>query len=353
MKNKKNIIPAVIVIILIVCCFFYYYYKKICILEKERVLKQKIKISNAAREFVIKNILLDENLIINENQTQNDIMAKLPLRYNPVDINNYFKKFITDYENIKLNFSEINNDSIKQALIELFYNEELIFKIRFVRNSRPKIAIILDDWGYNKDNFKYIEEIKYPFAISILPGLIYSKDAASLASKNKKLVMLHLPMEPKRKLPLEKNTIKVNMSDGEIRYTLNKILSEIPYIKGVNNHQGSFATTDKRIMNIIMTILKEKNLFFIDSLTDEKSIAYKSAKENRILTNKRDIFIDNQKKVEYNEIQIDKLKKVAKKKGYAIGIGHDDYITLQVLQKRMPLLESEGYEFVYVTELLF
>ncbi|MCX8094394.1 MAG: divergent polysaccharide deacetylase family protein [Candidatus Goldbacteria bacterium] len=354
MKNRnKNIIPAVIIIILIVCCFFYYYYKKIYIPEKEIILEQNIKISNAAREFVIKHILLDENLIVNENQNHNDIMAKLPLRYNPTDINNYFKNFISSYKNIKFNFSEINNENIKQALIELFYNEQLIFKVRFVRNSKPKIAIILDDWGYNNDNFKYIEEIKYPFTISILPGLIYSKDAAYLANRNKKLVMLHLPMEPKRKLPLEKDTIKVNMSDGEIRYTLNKILSEIPYIKGVNNHQGSFATTDKRIMNILMSILKEKNLFFIDSLTDESSIAYKSARENKILTNKRDIFIDNQKKVEYNEVQIDKLKKVAKKKGYAIGIGHDDYITLQVLQKNMPLLESEGYEFVYVTELLF
>ena len=164
--------------------------------------------------------------------------------------------------------------------------------------------------------------------------------------------MLHLPMEPKRKLPLEKETIMVSMSEGEIKFILDEIFSNIPFVIGVNNHQGSLATTDKRTMDIVMKILKEKNVFYIDSLTDSKSIAFKTAREINLLTNKRDVFIDNKKEIEYNEGQIGQLKKVAKKKGYAIGVGHDDPVTLQALQKNMPILEMEGYEFVYVTELL-
>lgn len=353
MKNRnKNILPAVLVIILIIGSIFYYYYKKVYIPKKEEILKQKVKISKEAREFAVKNILFDEYLIINENQNHTDIMAKLPIRFKPVDIKGYFEKFISGYKDVRLNFIEINNKNIKQALIELLHKDELIFKARFIRNSKPKIAIILDDWGYNNENFAYLEEIRYPFAISVFPGHAYSKEAAILANKNKKLVMLHLPMEPKRKLPLEKDTIKTNMSEAEIRFILDKIFSKLPFIMGVNNHQGSLATTDERVMGIIMRILKEKNLFFIDSLTDNKSVAFKTAKEINLITNKRDVFIDNQKEIEYNEGQIEQLKKVAKKKGYAIGVGHDDPVTLQALQKNMPLLESEGYEFVYVTELL-
>jgi len=221
-----------------------------------------------------------------------------------------------------------------------------------VRNSKPKIAIILDDWGYNTENFAYLESINYPLAISVFPAHAYSKEAAVIANKNRKLVMLHLPMEPKRKLPLEKETIMVSMSEGEIKFILDEIFSNIPFVIGVNNHQGSLATTDKRTMDIVMKILKEKNVFYIDSLTDSKSIAFKTAREINLLTNKRDVFIDNKKEIEYNEGQIGQLKKVAKKKGYAIGVGHDDPVTLQALQKNMPILEMEGYEFVYVTELL-
>jgi len=353
MKNKKNnILPSFLVIALIITAFIYFYYKKVYVPQKEEIEKQNAKIARDARQFVIKNIVFDEYLILNENQNQNDIMAKLPLRLKPVDIKNFFEKFIENYKDIKINFNEINNENIKQASIELLNNDEIIFKARFVRNSKPKIAIILDDWGYNKDNIAYLEKIKYPFAVSVFPEHIYSKEIANLAIKNKKLVMLHLPMEPKRKLPPERNTLKINMSEGEIRYILNKFISEMNFIKGVNNHQGSLATTDKRLMNIVTKVLKENNLFFIDSLTDKQSIAFEIAKENNLLTNKRDVFIDNKKEFEYNEQQIEQLKKIAKKKGYAIGIGHDDIITLQALEKNMPLAETEGYEFVYITELL-
>lgn len=353
MKNRnRNFLPAVFIIILIICCLVYYYYKNVYIPKKDKISEQNTKISMEAREFAISNILFDEYLIVNENQKQNDIIAKLPVRFKPIDIKEHFEKFIVGYKDIKLNFTEINNVNIKQALIELLRNDKLIFKVRFVRNSKPKIAIIIDDWGYNNKNFNYLIEIKYPFAISILPNHVYSKNAAMLAIKNKKLIMIHLPMEPKSKLSLEKNTIKVNMAEGEINFILDRIFSEMPFIKGVNNHQGSLATTDKRTMDIVMKILKSKKIFFIDSLTDNNSVAFKSAKEINILANKRDVFIDNEKEMEYNEGQIEQLKKVAKKRGYAIGIGHDDLVTLQSLQKNMPLLESEGYEFVYVTELL-
>ncbi|HPD18167.1 MAG TPA: divergent polysaccharide deacetylase family protein [Candidatus Goldiibacteriota bacterium] len=353
MKSKnKNVFPAAIVVVLIICSFLYYYYKNVYIVRKQQIMQESLKISGDAREFIIKNILFDENLIINENQKHNDIMAKLPIRFMPSDVKKYFEKFAGNYKNIKLNFNEIDGKDVKQAMVELMNGNEIVFKARFVRNSKPKIAIILDDWGYNDENLRYLEEIKYPFAVSVFPDHAYSKKTVSVANKNKKLVMLHLPMEPERKLPPEKNAIKINMSEGEIKYVLNKFFSELPFVAGVNNHQGSLATMDKRLMNIVMKTLKEKNVFFIDSLTSNKSVGFETAKEANVLTNKRDVFIDNKKEIEYNEGQIKLLKKIAKKKGYVIGIGHDDPVTLQTLQKNMPILEAEGYEFVYVSELL-
>jgi polysaccharide deacetylase 2 family uncharacterized protein YibQ len=143
------------------------------------------------------------------------------------------------------------------------------------------------------------------------------------------------------------------MSRGEVKYVVDAVTGEIPFFTGVNNHEGSLVTADARIMDIVLNELKQRNLFFIDSLTNSKSTACGEAKRLGVLTGKRNVFIDNKKEFEYNEKQISELKKAAKKNGWAIGIGHDDIVTLQALEKNMPLIESEGFEFVYAAELVF
>ena len=68
---------------------------------------------------------------------------------------------------------------------------------------------------------------------------------------------------------------------------------------------------------------------------------------------KRDIFIDNED--DYNEIllQLNKLKKIAQKRGYAVGIGHiHKKYTIKVLEDMLPELKRESFELVFVSELV-
>jgi polysaccharide deacetylase 2 family uncharacterized protein YibQ len=353
MSKKSNILPALLVLALIAAAAGYFYYKNVY-MPKIKAQEESIKnIAADAKKFLIRDILIDELLMLSADDARGEYMAKLPMRFSTSDIKKLFNDFAAAHKGASSECSEINNGGANTAVVSIIFNADTICKIRLVRNTKPKIAVILDDWGYSSKDFGFLESLKYPYSVSVLPGLAYSKKAAQEAYKNKKEILLHMPMEPKKKMPLEKLTVKINMSEGEVRGIVDRLTEEIPYSTGVNNHEGSLATEDPRIMKIVLNELKARRLFFIDSLTAPKSVARKTATELGVLANARDVFIDNTKEIEYTEKQINKLKAVARKKGWAIGIGHDNPVTLRALEKNMPLFEEEGFEFVYAAELVF
>jgi len=216
-----------------------------------------------------------------------------------------------------------------------------------------KVAIIVDDWGYG-DHCSALKEIPGPIAVSVLPELAYSKASAECAHQNGKEVMLHLPMEAYRNLEHypENYILKVTAPRSEIEETIDDALKKIPYIVGVNNHMGSKATDNRTFMRILLSSLKERNLFFVDSLVSENSVAGSLAKRLGIPFAKRDVFLDNENNHNYIAGQFAQLIKQARKKGYAIGIGHARSLTLEVIKEQMTLFEKQGIEFVTVKDLL-
>ena len=217
---------------------------------------------------------------------------------------------------------------------------------------KGEIAIVIDDWGYNLNNLYFLDEIKYPLTVSILPNLGYSKIIASALKKQGAEIILHLPLEPHEKFRLEQNTILTSMDEETIRNIVTQDLDDIHYAGGVSNHMGSKATEDRRTMGIIFRELKKRNLFFLDSLVSARSICFSLAKSMHLGFARRDIFLDNKEEAGYIRGQLHKLKARARVYGRAIGIGHDHKITLEVLKEVMPELEKEGYQFVFVSELV-
>jgi polysaccharide deacetylase 2 family uncharacterized protein YibQ len=235
----------------------------------------------------------------------------------------------------------------------------LIYKLSIKKKPpvliKAKIAIVLDDWGYNLNNLGVLEKIHQPLTIAILPHLAYSQRIADLAKKINKESILHLPLEPKRKndyLGWEKATITVDMPDEKIKEILLEALENLKGIKGVSNHMGSLATEDERTMTIIFKELKKRDLYFLDNRVTANSICRKVANKLSLRFISRDIFLDNEKDADYIKRQLKKLKILALKKGEAIGVGHSHPLTLKVLEEEMPKVEKEGYKFVFLSELI-
>lgn len=215
-----------------------------------------------------------------------------------------------------------------------------------------KIAIVLDDWGYNLHNLALLEAIEYPLTVSVLPNLPYSRRICEALVNDGVEIMLHLPMEPQEKLRLEKNTLLTTMSQETVSNIITQDLSSVVYAKGISNHMGSQATQDRRLMESIFRELKKRRLYFLDSLVSAQSLGSTLAEEINLPFARRDIFLDNQEDAGYIRQQIAKLKARAKAYGQAIGVGHDRKVTLEVLKEIMPQIAKEGYKFVFVSEVV-
>ncbi len=133
---------------------------------------------------------------------------------------------------------------------------------------------------------------------------------------------------------------------------LEEAIKDIPFIEGVNNHTGSRATEDPKMMKIIFDRLKEKELFFVDSFVTGKSVCKTVAQKVHLDFAKRDIFLDNENNRAYIEGQFAELAKEAKRKGSAIAIGHDRSLTLTILHEQIKVLEDQGFEIISIKDLL-
>jgi polysaccharide deacetylase 2 family uncharacterized protein YibQ len=345
-KTSSSILAVILLIAAGVFIFYKYYYIP-------RVTRAAAAIRKSVDGFVTIKILVDPLLIISKKEEGiYDLTARMPMRFDNASLKSAITEMLSKIEGASVTFNEVNTEKVQSLAATIESPYSVICRLRFVKSSKPKIAVILDDWGYHNNGLGYLSSITLPFTIAVLPGLRYTKEAAETAYKNKKGIMLHLPMQPEKKVPLEKITVMAGMNRDKIVEIVDTLVSEVPHYTGVNNHMGSLVTADKTAISTVLEVLKDRNYFFIDSLTTPKTVAYKTARDMGMRWGKRDVFIDNQKESSYNEKQINELKSVARKKGWAIGIGHDDPVTLSTLARMMPEIESEGFEFVYVAELL-
>jgi polysaccharide deacetylase 2 family uncharacterized protein YibQ len=219
-----------------------------------------------------------------------------------------------------------------------------------------KIAIIIDDWGQTTSNCKYLRDIPEPLAVSILPGLRHTKDVANCAKLYHKLTMLHLPLEAFRSYDFfypPDYIIKTTMKPDLVSKIVDEDLAQLPSIEGVNNHMGSKATGDRALMKIIFKKIKKKGLFFVDSMTAPNSACSGLADEMGLAIGKRDVFLDNIITREAITKQFMVLAQKARRRGYAVAIGHAfNRLTMQVIKEQIPLLEKQGFEIVSIKELL-
>ena len=218
----------------------------------------------------------------------------------------------------------------------------------------PEVAIIMDDLGTNKKYWKEIFSLKYPVTLSILPHQAFSTELARRAHKEGSEVILHIPMEPIDYLNHNPGTgaLLVSMTEEELIETLLSDLSSVPYICGVNNHMGSLFTQDKDKMEIVLGEINKKGLFFVDSRTTPKSLAFETAVGMGIPTLKRSVFLDNDRKVDKIKSRIEELMKDAKKDGFAVGICHPYPETIKALKEMEPVLFNGVVKVVNLSDLI-
>lgn len=217
-----------------------------------------------------------------------------------------------------------------------------------------QVAIIIDDMGYSLEAIHEICSFQKPLTVSILPFSPLAQETARIAHQNNLEVMLHLPLESISSN--EENDIAglihSQMSEEEIRRTTYTDIEQVPYIKGVNNHMGSKITPNETFMNIILGIIKDRNLFFIDSRTSIKTIAYTVAQRMKIPSAYRHVFLDGEIQEDYIKGQLIELFRRAQRNEKAVGIAHPTDVTLRVLKENLHLVDKYKLELVFASQIV-
>jgi len=274
------------------------------------------------------------------------VPAYLPLyKYNQIftGILNNLNIEIKNISELELSNTLIIKCKINKKLTKIIIrtNNSLKNKIKL----SPKFVIIIDDFG-NQWGPEYIQgfiDFPVPITLAIIPGHWASKRTADKAFEKGKETIIHMPMEPKKgSIKTEAIKITKEMNEDEITSNLALALEEIPHAKGLNNHEGSLGTSNKLLMTKFFKIFKQKNLYFIDSKTNSKSVCEEvirsenliSKKNKNILFNKRDIFLDSDKDPEKIEKMFDQAVNSFINEGKdVIVIGHCRKNTITVLEK--------------------
>jgi polysaccharide deacetylase 2 family uncharacterized protein YibQ len=218
--------------------------------------------------------------------------------------------------------------------------------------SLPRLALIIDDGGYNTARFKGMLGMGKAMTFAILPNTPHAREAALLAHQDGSEVMLHLPMEPQEEEfhPLEKDTILTRMSQKEIQRILQNDLNQVPYVRGVNNHMGSKATEDPKVMRALMETLKKKRLYFIDSHTSSHSLGPEMAQRVGVAFALNGRFIDREDDIAAIKKAIRLAMAKAKREGQAVAIGHPHPLTARAIRAMIPEIEGEGIRLVFASE---
>jgi polysaccharide deacetylase 2 family uncharacterized protein YibQ len=217
-----------------------------------------------------------------------------------------------------------------------------------------KVAIVIDDFGYDGRLARRFLQIDAPLSFSVLPNGTFSKSIARRVRQAGRELMLHLPMEPKGYPEVNPGigALLTEMTDMELVAVLRKNLDAFPDIKGVNNHMGSKFCENEEKLRLVMRELKNRGLFFVDSRTTTRTQAYRVAQEEEVPSAERNVFLDNIQSPQAVRRQLKRLIQLAKLKGEAIGIAHPHEVTLKVLKEDVPKLSSDGIELVPVSQLV-
>ena len=220
--------------------------------------------------------------------------------------------------------------------------------------ARGRLAILLDDAGQNDDLVPAAAALPKQVGIAVLPFLPRSAETATAMHEAGHEVWLHLPMEPEN-YPADNpgpGAVLVSMTTGELRTTVHTAINNIPFAVGVNNHMGSRATANLKTMTWIMQELSARGMAFIDSRTTTKTVAERAARAQGVPTNRRHVFLDNERNPAAIRKQLEEAVYRCRLDGEAIAIGHLDRVTVQVLAEELPGLAARGADLAKPSDLV-
>ncbi|MCU5773544.1 divergent polysaccharide deacetylase family protein [Erwiniaceae bacterium BAC15a-03b] len=204
-----------------------------------------------------------------------------------------------------------------------------------------KLAIVIDDFGYRPAQENQVLQMPPAISVAVLPNAPHAREMATKAHQRGHEVLIHLPMAPLSKQPLEKDTLRPDMSSDEIARIISEAVKDVPWAVGLNNHMGSAMTSSLPGMQKVMQVLDHYNFYFLDSMTIANSQSTRAAAGTSVKVIKRRVFLDDSQNEAEIRKQFTRAVRLAQRDGSAIAIGHPHPTTVKVLQQMLPTLPAD------------
>jgi polysaccharide deacetylase 2 family uncharacterized protein YibQ len=216
----------------------------------------------------------------------------------------------------------------------------------------PRIAIIIDDLGYQLEAGQRAIDLPGPISYAILPSTPRGRLLATAAHEQGKEVLLHLPLESVgHSGPNEPGGITLDMGRTAFGQAFDAALESVPYAIGVSSHRGSLLTRHPGHMQWLMQEISEHDgMFFVDSYTTHQSVALQVAAEVGVAATRRHVFLDNDRSPDAISREFERLTELANRHGIAVAIGHPYPETLAFLEQRLAELDSQAIELIPVSK---
>ncbi|MBI3451758.1 MAG: divergent polysaccharide deacetylase family protein [Rhodospirillales bacterium] len=219
-------------------------------------------------------------------------------------------------------------------------------------NGRPMIAVVIDDMGIDRKRSARTAALPGPLTLAYLPYGHDIREQTQAARAAGHELLLHVPMQPGGAEDPGPNALTVGLSPAEIRRRIAAGFAAVPNAVGLNNHMGSKFTADPGAMAPVIAEIKARSLLFLDSRTTPKTVAAEFAAQAGVPTVSRDVFLDNEREAPAVRARLAELEAIARKRGYAIAIGHPHDATLAELEPWLRGLGSRGFALVPVSAII-
>lgn len=216
--------------------------------------------------------------------------------------------------------------------------------------AQPKIAIIMDDVGYNLDRGMRAARLPAAITLAVLPFTANAQALSQTARDLGKEVILHQPLESLVERRPAAGTLTLAMSPSSIQRNFAQALEWLPNCIGVSNHAGSRFTQDPDSMNALMEVVRRRGLFYVDSRTTPDTVAQAVAKRWGVPFVRRDVFLDHKVNREFIEKAFALALRIAARRGYVVVIAHPHLMTIEFLEQVLPTLSNVS--LVPVSELV-
>lgn len=233
-------------------------------------------------------------------------------------------------------------------------------RLAWLRNAVPvpagagaMIAVVIDDMGLDHKRTERILDLPPPLTVSYLTYARHLDRQAALARAAGHEVMVHVAMEPSSvKVDPGPDVLLTRQNDSELVARLEQGIGRVPGAVGINNHMGSRFTEDARAMSAVMAVLKNRGLLFLDSWTSPKTVGPEEARLAGVAFAERNVFLDNVNTREAVLKRLAETERLARKRGFAVAIGHPRDGTIRALTEWLPTAVTRGLRLVPVSAIV-